>query len=167
VSAGFRVLGATAIVLLGVGAGAGSAFAAVCNIERVSVSSTGAQGDGPSARFGGDAAISAVGRFVLFGSEATNLVPSTTEGSRNLFLSDTLSDTIELISVATDGTPAGSSGFGQVTADGRYVVFQSCASNLVFGDTNDTCDTFVRDRLFGTTEIASAAKPTARAALRR
>ena len=60
-----------------------------------------------------------------------------------------------MISVATDGTPAGSSGFGHVSADGRYVVFQSCASNLVFGDTNDTCDIFVRDRLFGTTEIVS------------
>ncbi len=154
-SARFRALGATVIVLLGAGAGAGSAFAAVCNVERVSVSSTGAQGDGPSARFGGDAAISAVGRFVLFGSEATNLAPSTTDGSRNLFLYDTLSDTIELISVATDGTPAGSSGFGQVTADGRFVVFQSCAPNLVFGDTNDACDIFVRDRLFGTTEIVS------------
>ena len=154
-SARVRVLGAIALGLFGAGAWASSALAVVCNVERVSVSSTGAQGDGPSARFLGDAAISAVGRFVLFGSEATNLTPAATDGSRNLFLYDTATDTIELISVATDGTPAGSSGFGQVTADGRYVVFQSCAPNLVFGDTNDTCDIFVRDRLVGTTEIVS------------
>ena len=150
-----RVLAGVAIAAAGVGAGAGSAFAAVCNIERVSVSDTGAEGDGPSARFGGDVAISAAGRHVLFGSEATNLVPGGTDGSRNLFLADTMTDSIELISVAIDGSPGGQSGFGQVTADGRYVVFQSCAPNLVFGDTNDTCDIFVRDRLFGTTEIVS------------
>lgn len=151
----FRVLAGMAIATVGIGAGAGSAFAAVCNVERVSASSTGVEGDGPSARFGGDVAISGAGRYVLFGSEATNLVPGGTDGSRNLYLSDTQTGTIELISVATDGTPAGSSGFGHVSADGRYVVFQSCASNLVFGDTNDTCDIFVRDRLFGTTELVS------------
>lgn len=151
----FRVLAGLAIAAGGVGAGAGSAFAAVCNIERVSVSSTGAEGNGPSARFGGDVAISADGRYVLFGSEATNLVTGDTNGGRDLFLYDTLADTLELISVATNGTPAGSSGFGQVTADGRYVVFQSCAPNLVGGDTNGTCDIFVRDRLTGTTDVVS------------
>lgn len=151
----FRVLAGLAIGAVGAGAGAGSAFAAVCNIERVSVSNTGAEGDGPSARFGGDVAISADGRYVLFGSEATNLVPGDTNGRRDLFLYDTGTDTIELISIATDGTPAGSSGSGQVTADGRYVVFQSCAPNLVAGDTNGTCDIFVRDRLTGTTELVS------------
>lgn len=150
-----RVLAGVAVAAVGVGAGAGSAFAVVCNVERVSLSSAGAEGDGPSARFGGDVAISAAGRYVLFGSEATNLVPGGTDGSRNLFLYDTLTDSIELISVAIDGTPAGSSGFGQVSADGRYVVFQSCAPNLVLGDTNGVCDIFVRDRLFGTTEVVS------------
>jgi Tol biopolymer transport system component len=151
----FRVLAGVAIAVVGDGVAAGSAVAAVCNVERVSVSATGVEGNGPSARFGGDVAISGAGRYVLFGSEATNLVPGGTDASRNLYLSDTQAGTIELISVATDGTPAGSSGFGQVSADGRYVVFQSCASNLVFGDTNDTCDIFIRDRLFGTTEIVS------------
>lgn len=151
----FRVLVALAVTTIGVGAGAGSAFAAVCNVERVSVSSTGAQADGPSGRFGGDVAVSGNGRYVLFASEATNLIPGGTDGSRNLFLYDTLTGGIELISVAVDGTPAGSSGSGHVSADGRYVVFQSCASNLVAGDTNETCDIFVRDRLLGTTEVVS------------
>jgi hypothetical protein len=150
----FRVLTGFAIAVVGVGAAAGSAFAAVCNIERVSVSSAGAQGDGPSARFGGDVAISAGGRYVLFGSEATNLVPGDTN-SRDVFLDDTVTGAIDLISVATNGTPAGSSASGQVTADGRYVVFQSCASNVVVGDTNGDCDIFVRDRVTGTTEVVS------------
>jgi len=150
----FRVLVAV-LTMVGAGAGAGAALAAVCNVERVSVSATGEQGDGPSARFGGDVAVSADGRYVLFGSEATNLVPGGTDGSRNLFLHDALTGGLELISVAVDGSPAGSSGFGHVSADGRYVVFQSCASNLVAGDTNDTCDVFVRDRLLGTTEVVS------------
>jgi Tol biopolymer transport system component len=150
-----RVLAGLAIAAAGVGVYAGPAFAAVCDIERVSVSETGVEGDGPSARFGGDVAISAAGRYVLFGSEATNLVPGGTDGSRNLFLADSSTNSLELISVALDGTPGGQSGFGQVNADGRYVVFQSCAPNLVFGDTNHTCDVFVRDRLFGTTEVVS------------
>ena len=88
-SARVRVVGTIAFVLLGAGAGASSALAVVCNVERVSVSATGVEGDGPSARFGGDVAISGAGRYVLFGSEATNLVPGGTDGSRNLYLSDT------------------------------------------------------------------------------
>src|SRR5687768_5655787 len=94
-----RVLAGLAIAAAGVGVGAGPAFAAVCDIERVSVSESGLEGDGPSARFGGDVAISGAGRYVLFGSEATNLVPGGTNGSRNLFLADTSTNSLELISV--------------------------------------------------------------------
>lgn len=44
-----------------------------------------------------------------------------------------------------------------ISADGRYVVFPSGASNLVFGDSNGFTDVFVRDRKAGTTERVSVA----------
>ncbi|MFC5148221.1 TolB family protein [Streptomyces aureoversilis] len=52
----------------------------------------------------------------------------------------------ERVSTATDGTEAdGLSQSPDVSADGRYVAFESGASNLVPGDTNEAGDVFVRD----------------------
>jgi hypothetical protein len=53
-----------------------------------------------------------------------------------------------LISVATDGTQGNHlSESPSVSADGRFVAFESLASNLVAGDTNESRDIFVRDRV--------------------
>jgi Tol biopolymer transport system component len=68
--------------------------------------------------------------------------------------------TLELISVATDGTAAGSSlGVSDITPDGRFVVFHSSATGLVEGEPNDCefaggeCeDVYVRDRQLALTE---------------
>ena len=104
--------------------------------ERVSVASDGAQGDGPSF----DPATSADGRFVAFISHATNLVPGDTNGRDDVFVRDRQAGTTELVSVGAGGAQAnGSSGdFGRVaiSADGRFVAFDSSASNLVPADTN-------------------------------
>ena len=119
--------------------------------ELVSVSSTGEQGNDRS----GFAAINADGRFVAFGSAASNLVPGG-NGLDNVYLRDRLSGTTELVSAADDGTPgANNSGPSGVSADGRFVAFESTARNLVAQDIGPWWHSFVRDRQAGTVEVVS------------
>jgi Tol biopolymer transport system component len=125
--------------------------------ELVSVSTGGAQADDHC-----DAAfVSADGRFVVFVSIASSLVAGDTNGGVDVFLRDRQLSTTERISVGTGGVQSnGLSGFylghsSPISADGRYVVFNSDASNLVGGDTNGYTDVFLRDRLMGTTELVS------------
>jgi len=124
--------------------------------ERVSVSSAGTQGNNMSLRSG----LSADGRFVAFESDSSNLVPGDTNGWADVFVRDRQGGTTERVSVDSlevqgnsvsnaNGTPPA------LSADGRYVLFTSGASNLVAGDTNNLQDVFVRDRLAGTTERVS------------
>ena len=62
------------------------------------------------------------------------------------------------VSVSTDGFQGnGDSLNGQISANGRYVVFASDASNLVPGDTNGQLDVFVRNRTTGRTQRVSVA----------
>lgn len=62
------------------------------------------------------------------------------------------------VSVASDGTQAnGDSSGGAISDDGRYVAFQSYATNLVTGDTNGVADVFVRDTQMGVTNLVSVA----------
>ena len=121
--------------------------------DLVSVDSGGAQGNGDSF----DAAISADGRYVAFGSMAANLVSGDTNGNGDIFLRDRQSSTTELVSVDSGGVQSDqNAGEGlSVTVDGRYVAFVSSATNLVAGDTNASDDIFLRDRLSGTTERVS------------
>ena len=120
--------------------------------ERVSVDSSGLEGNGPSSY----PSLSADGRFVAFASEATNLVPGDTNGSGDIFVRDRELGTTELVSVNSSGIHGNHvSGFPSISADGRYVVFESRATNLVPGDTNGTYDVFIRDRQLGTTERVS------------
>jgi Dockerin type I domain/WD40-like Beta Propeller Repeat len=64
----------------------------------------------------------------------------------------------ERVSVASDGSPGnGSSGSPSISADGRYVAFDSTASNLVPNDSNNASDVFVHDRVTGSTERISIA----------
>ena len=120
---------------------------------RVSVASTGEQGNRTSYD---DTALSADGRFVAYGSRATNLVPGDTNRSEDIFVHDWLSHQTTRVSVDSDGHQgnAGSS-MGALSADGRFVAFYSSASNLVPGDTNDLSDVFVHDRkLHQTTRVS-------------
>src|SRR5438094_1790918 len=123
--------------------------------ERVSVDSAGNAANASS----GAPAISADGRFVAFLSDATYLVPGDTNGEPDVFVHDRQTGTTERVSVASDGTegnpPAGAgNGKPAISAAGRFVAFDSSASNLVPGDTNRQ-DVFVHDRLTGTTELVS------------
>jgi Tol biopolymer transport system component len=117
--------------------------------EIVSVDSAGAQGN----NFSGFPSISADGRYVAFLSNATNLVPGGTNGWDQIFVHDRVSGTTEIVSVDSSGIQGNdTSGDGlSISADGRYVAFQSHATNLVPGDTNGTWDVFVHDRQSGTT----------------
>ncbi|MEG3929858.1 calcium-binding protein [Microcoleus sp. T3_B1] len=121
---------------------------------RVSVDSAGNQ-----ANMGSDgASISADGRFVAFLSNASNLVPGDTNNRNDIFVRDTLTNTTTRVSVDSAGNQQnGSSLFNapSISADGRFVAFDSNASNLVPGDTNIRRDIFVRDTLTNTTTRVS------------
>jgi Tol biopolymer transport system component len=122
--------------------------------ERVSVDSSGVQGNGHSYY----SSISGDGRHVAFASEATNLVPGDTNLTVDVFVHDRQSGTTERVSVDSAGVEGNNTcAYEQpsISADGRYVAFSSRASNLVPGDTNGWEDVFVRDRQAGTTERVS------------
>ncbi|HLL15727.1 MAG TPA: Calx-beta domain-containing protein [Pyrinomonadaceae bacterium] len=101
------------------------------------------------------ASVSADGRFVAFEGGATDLIVSVS--GLNIFVRDLKLGTTALVSVNRLGTGAGNreSTNPSISADGRYVAFQSAASDLVPNDTNGREDIFVRDLHAGTTAIAS------------
>ncbi len=118
---------------------------------RVSVATSGVEGDDDSSL----PAISANGRWVVFRSDATNLVPNDANASLDAFLHDRKSGTTVACSVDPAGIPQGEcAGRVGISANGRYVIFNSEAAGLVEGDTNgtDVMDTFVFDRVKGTVE---------------
>jgi Tol biopolymer transport system component len=123
--------------------------------ERVSLAWDGAESNGGSLR----PAISDDGRFVVFVSYASNLVPGTFDGSRQVFLRDRLEGTTELISISPLGEPAnaGCDGLTTISADGRFVFFVSYATNLVPDAPEHWQYLYVRDRVTGVTDIASRA----------
>lgn len=109
----------------------------------------------------GPAAVSADGRFVVFQSSATNLVPQDNQDIEQVYVRDTVAGTTTLVSVDVTGQ-AGGGGHNTlnaspqvISADGRYVVFNSNASNLVappIGGRN----IFLRDLRNGSTLLVSA-----------
>jgi Tol biopolymer transport system component len=125
--------------------------------ERASVGPNGIQGNSPPWSFSpGSSALSADGRFVAFGSDATNLVPGDTNGEADVFVHDRRTRKTERVSVGPGGGQGNGESFSpSLSADGRFVAFQSYATNLVPGDTNNTSDVFVRDRRTSTTERVS------------
>lgn len=119
---------------------------------RVSISSTGDEGDGSSH----DSTISADGRFVAFPSNATNLVVGDGNGDQDIFVHNMQRGSTRRVSVSSaDEEADGFSGYATISADGRYVAFDSSAENLIANDTNDRTDVFVRDRGRRTTKRVS------------
>ena len=123
--------------------------------ERISVDSSARQANGPSQSLGGSPAISDDGQVVAFYSDATNLVGNDTNGQSDVFARVRGAGTTELISVAPNGvTPGnGSSVNPSISADGRFVAFQSLATNLVSSAPGSGAAIYVRDRVAQTTEL--------------
>jgi Tol biopolymer transport system component len=119
---------------------------------RVSVDNTGNQGDDDSS----GPSISADGRYVAFESFATNLVPGDTNAVSDVFVHDRQTGQTALVSVDSAGVQGNGDSFSpSISADGRYVAFESFATDLVPGDTNAVFDVFVHDRLTGQTTRVS------------
>jgi len=124
----------------------------------VSVATSGLAGNGSSG-VSAPPRISNDGRYVLFSSNASDLVAGDANLTPDLFVRDLVAGTTELVSISTGGVQsdfAPSLSFVMdMTPDGRFVSWSTKASNLVLGDTNGVEDVFVRDRLLGTTERRS------------
>jgi hypothetical protein len=126
--------------------------------ERVSVDSSGVQGNSFSglALYTGGPVISGDGRFVAFMSYASNLVAADTNSFPDIFERDRQSGTTLRVSVSGAGAQANNASFyPSISFDGRYVSFESGATNLVVGDTSVLPDVFLRDRVAGATERPS------------
>jgi Tol biopolymer transport system component len=151
------ILSGIAVFLLGALLAAPAAQAVVDEttlISRQSATDGGAGGETPSAA----ASISADGRYVAFQSGANGL--SSVDNNRfvNVFLRDTQTNTTTLISRASgaDGAAAGGQSYDpSISADGRYVAFESKAPNLSGVDTDLIFNVFVRDTLANTTILVS------------
>jgi hypothetical protein len=106
-------------------------------------------------------AVSQGGRYVAFESAATDLVPGDTNGATDVFLRDHVARTTERVSVGAGGAQGnGPSRAPAVSDDGRFVAFETDASNLVAGDGDDDTDIVVHDRATGTTTLVSVDVPT-------
>ena len=101
-------------------------------------------------------AISNDGSMVTYYSTASNLVDGDVNPKPDVFITMVQFSLTDLVSVDSNEAQANDgSYFPSITADGRYVAFQSFASNLVTGDNNNDYDIFVRDTLNGTTALVS------------
>ncbi len=121
--------------------------------EFITVNDSGNQANGAS-----DArpSVSGDGNVVAFASAATNLVAGDTNGQYDIFVRNRTNNTTERVSVSSAGVETNQpSSWPSVSYDGRFVAFQSDASNLVSGDTNSVSDVFISDVQNGTTTLVS------------
>jgi Tol biopolymer transport system component len=121
--------------------------------ERISVSSSGSDADGASQT----ASVSDDGHYVAFASTATNLSASAdTNHAWDVYVRDRTNGTTSRASVSSTGNEGDGHSFAPaLSADGRFVAFQSDATNLVPNDTNQCSDVFVRDLVAGVTTRVS------------
>jgi Tol biopolymer transport system component len=102
--------------------------------------------------------ISGDGKFVAFDSKASNLVkPDSSLGNVDVYVFNVDFPAVERVSLNSSGIQAAifDSQRPALSQDGRYVVFDSAASNLIDGDTNGALDVFIRDRVTGVTQRVS------------
>lgn len=112
-------------------------------ITRVSTAMDGGDSNGVSSDWG---VVSAGGRYVVFESDASNVVAGDNNNENDVFLKDMLTGTVRIISRAVNGGGANEDSWAPfMSPDGRYIVFDSEASNLVAGDTNGKDDIFLFD----------------------
>jgi Tol biopolymer transport system component len=123
-------------------------------IQLVSVGSAANEGANGHSLLG---SVSSEGRLIAFESEASNLVANDTNDSTDVFVRDALAGITTLVSVNRLGTGSGQGKSGRpvMTANGRFIAFESDADDLVAGDDNQLQDVFVRDLESGVTVRAS------------
>jgi len=115
-------------------------------VTRLSTTANGAEANNYSynARFSPD------GRYIVFESDATNLVAGDTNNRVDIFLKDLATGAITRLSTTADGAEANNHSYDvRFSPDGRYIVFESDATNLVAGDTNNCTDIFLKDLVTG------------------
>ena len=118
------------------------------------------RGHSPGSGNAGSSSISADGRYVVF-STTSALLPGDTNDAADIYLRDVTTGRTELVSRGIRGTQAVGLSNGalsadpSISADGRYVAFDSAATNLVVGDANAVRDVFVFDRKRHAMRLAS------------
>ena len=102
-------------------------------------------------------ATSSDGRYIAFAS-GVPLVGDDTNGRTDIYLFDRRTHALTRVSVSSAGDQGdGASQRPQLSGDGRYIVFESFATNLVAGDSNGAMDVFRHDRVTGETVRVSVA----------
>jgi len=161
-----RIISGSGAALL-LAAAAAIAQSAAAGFEIVSVSSAGVQGNNQSGTGGfttpsnDRASLSGDGRVVAFMSFADNLVAGDTNQVADIFVRDRVAGTTERVSVTSKGREGDAhsgllqSAGADISADGRFVVFASDASNFAKADANANSDVFIHDRQTHTTELVS------------
>lgn len=133
-----------------------AASAAAVEIENLSVTAIPSvqEANGTSYSVRG---VSQNGRYAVFDSAANNLVAGDTNRKIDTFFYDAQSDTLERINLGAGGVQANEGGTGEIAVsdDGRYVIFNSRAGNLVAGVNQGRPQIFLRDRTLGTTQLLS------------
>jgi hypothetical protein len=154
-SSALAVVALAGVSVLALGGPALAALPAVDETQLVSVNTSGVA----SGAFVSNGAVSANGRYVVFASTAQDLVtvPASTGGQYDVFRRDLLTGETVLVSFDSTGLAAANAGSGgaAISADGRYVVFSSTATNISPLDTSTTDDIFIRDMDLGTTTLVS------------
>jgi Tol biopolymer transport system component len=103
-----------------------------------------------------DPVISADGRYVAFVSDDSKLTAGDTNQKNDIFRKDLQTGAIVRVSTNAAGAQAdGGSEYPQISADGRFVVFSSLASNLVAGDSNNYNDIFYKDMQTGAIQLVT------------
>ncbi|HUC85081.1 MAG TPA: hypothetical protein VL970_07810, partial [Candidatus Acidoferrales bacterium] len=132
--------------------------------QLVSQTAAALDGGGHANGDSGPSIISADGRYVLFSSAANNLVamantnpiPLLIPARMNVYLRDRSNDLTTLVSVNVAGNGGNGDSFAMgISSNGQFAVFESSASDLAPGDTNQASDIFVRDAVNGTTTLVS------------
>jgi len=132
---------------------------ATAGIERASAPSDGGAAQVAGEQSNGSSSqpdLSANGRYVVFTSTGSNLVPGDDNGASDVFVRDLATGKTARVSVSSSGLEAnGASSAAAISSDGSVVSFASAATNLTSGDHNDVADVFVHELTTGKTERVS------------
>jgi hypothetical protein len=123
---------------------------------KLSLVSVSATGESPNREVFDFAGASADCRFVGFTSSATNLVPGDTNLVVDVFIKDTRTGAVVRATTSSTGELANQNSAGSgISADGRFVLFRTAATNLGWEDQNDNKDVYLKDLLTGECTLVS------------